>query len=123
MYFITCFSEAWYQERMVFAGLAPQFEATKKPGTSRTFGYFERLEDAIDAVLNNCGDLHEGLHTLCVIENQGPGVHPELTHTEYWFRWDALARARGQGPWRLGAWTPLKSKPEACQNQVCFAIG
>lgn len=78
----------------------------------RCWGWFNTLEEATDAILNNSGDLHECYYSLAVIER----VKPDMSfghRPEYWFRWDND---------KLKAWVPCE-KPETLKNVICFGVG
>jgi len=51
---------------------------------SRTFGFFVNMEDAVETVRRNIGNLEECLYDYVVI---GEGIHAEVK-SEKWFKWD-----------------------------------
>ena len=56
-------------------------------GGCRVIGYFFRRYGAVDAVLENAGDMYEcGHYPYAVIEGVCEGIHPHTT--EVWFMWD-----------------------------------
>lgn len=78
---------------------------------SRTFGYFVRLEDAVESVNKNIGDLRECLYDYVVIEQINQGIHGE-TEKELWFGWN----------YELNCWFP-RPKPSELVGIVNFALG
>lgn len=76
MYFITCFQKLGEDE-------LGRFEA----GAIRTFGYYEELEDAKNALSENIGDMHECLYEYGVIEEIGEGIH-YFAHNRWFFKYD-----------------------------------
>lgn len=55
--------------------------------SSRAFGYFFSLGEAMESVTNNEGDLHECLYTHAVIEAFPAGLW-RMPISEFWYRWD-----------------------------------
>lgn len=121
MYFVTCFDKRWYRAQEVFAGLKPRTDPAEQ-GCSRLFGYFLTREAAVEAVLENLSDIHEGIYVFCVIERLEPGF-ASVTKEELWFKWDSDALPAAPGVWPQGRWVALLEKPEACRGVVNFALG
>lgn len=76
----------------------------------RTFGYYKDLNEAIEAVKHNCGDIQECLYTHIVIEEIGEGIHPNVS-AEYWFEW------------KDNHWERISSKPEIFNGLCNWALG
>ena len=79
---------------------------------SRTWGWFERLEDAQEAIENNYGDMFENYYGHALIEKVADGVmfgceEPE----EHWYYW--------KGTWEDGGYVP-DVKPESCESVIHF---
>lgn len=53
----------------------------------RCFGYYALALDAIKAVTENRGDMHECLYDYLVIERVPQGIHA-MPESEIWFRWN-----------------------------------
>lgn len=54
----------------------------------RCVGYFSDLNDAIDAVKSNVGDIYEeGYYNYCVIEEIPEGIY-QYDFKPKWFKWD-----------------------------------
>ena len=77
MYFITCFEQCKTHHELGF------FDG----GSSRCFGYYEMLYDALMALKENKCDMHEGIYWYAVIEKIGEGIHA-MVEEEYWFKYD-----------------------------------
>lgn len=77
----------------------------------RCFGYFNLALDAINAVLQNRGDIQECLYNHVVIEKIGEGIHTD-PDSELWFEWD----------YDELKWLPI-NKPEWSNNIVNWSIG
>lgn len=126
MYFVTCFDSAWRRNMRMFFGLTPalrgkQGELRYDKDSTRTFGYFLTRQDALRAVQQNCGDLHEHQYTLCVVERLGPGIpasasfaNNESAFEPVWFEW--------QGDHDTGAWQRIE-RPEETERIHRFALG
>lgn len=54
--------------------------------SARCFGYYKLALDAVQAVLENRGDMEESLYTHIVIERVGEGIHP-IPDSEIWYMW------------------------------------
>ena len=79
---------------------------------TRTVGWYNKLENAIQAVENNYGDMHEGSNWYCVIEEVEPGIYSCPPKQEIWFKWSK----QEEGYLRC-------NKPEHL-NRICsFGIG
>ena len=77
MYFITGFTKYEIDEK------------TKVPnvGFSRTFGYYERSDEAIEAVLGNYCDIFECCYTYMVVEEIEPGLYNPASY-RWFFKWN-----------------------------------
>jgi hypothetical protein len=75
----------------------------------RTFGFSGSLKTARRWVNDNVCDMHECLYDHIVIENIGPGIHPE-TKQEWWYKWNG------------GRWMICK-KPDWSVGRVNWALG
>lgn len=78
---------------------------------TRTFGYKWGYPQAIEAVMENHGNMHECLYNYLVMERIGEGVH-SLAKDEVWFKWSV----------RKQAWKPCK-KPNWSNGMVNWALG
>lgn len=76
----------------------------------RTFGFFFNEKSAIDAVLNNKGNLEEYLYNYLVIEKLSEGIHPRVI-SEIWFQWIT------------DRWIPIPQKPDYLKQYVNFSLG
>lgn len=77
----------------------------------RTFGFFDKYNEAFSAILNNSGNMKEGLYDLIVLEYIEPGVHPKV-HVKEWYRWDENGKK----------WSYIE-RPKEFQNLTNFALG
>lgn len=80
---------------------------------SRTPGYFFKLEDAIECVEENWGDIYEGSYKHAVIETVGQGMYPHIRE-EIWFEW--------QGTWDEGGYKRI-DKPKSTKCTVNWGLG
>ena len=71
MYFITCFTKVNKDEYGLDIGL------------KRTFGYFEKYEEADQALRTNCCDMFETIYHYAIVEHIEPGIHS--LSKERWF--------------------------------------
>jgi hypothetical protein len=76
MYFITCF-EKYEKDELGWPNI----------GTSRTFGYYNCRDWAIEDLHKNNTDLHEILYDYAVVEKIPAGLYPLAEETIY-FKWD-----------------------------------
>jgi len=81
--------------------------------STRTPGFYFKLEDAIRAVESNACDIYEGSYKHVVIESIGQGVyaHPD---DEIWFEW--------RGTWDEGGYERI-AKPESTKCTCNWGIG
>ncbi len=147
MFFITCFDAAWLRNCERFEGTLDDRDPQSgriayEKDSSRTFGYFPTKAEAVSAVENNCGDLHEHLYVLAVVEYIAPGIHalagrpgrsagpsagasagtsagqsslaPEGDLQPVWFAW--------QGSSDNGKWVRIE-RPKATRRVINFALG
>lgn len=75
MYFITCFTKVNKDEY----GL--------DIGSVRTFGYFEKYEDAHQALKTNCCDIFETIYHYAVVERIEPGIH-SISDERWFYKYD-----------------------------------
>ena len=77
MYFITGFTKYEIDEK------------TKIPniGSARTFGYYELMTEALEAVLGNYCDIFEHCYTYMVVEYIEPGLYNPATE-RWFFKWN-----------------------------------
>ena len=79
--------------------------------SSRCFGYFAALGEAVEAVKRNSCNMHESLYNYLVIEAFNEGIHPEVVQ-EYWYVWSDFAH-RWEGIY----------KPQFTLGTINWAIG
>jgi hypothetical protein len=60
-------------------------------GSSRTVGYYKNKKDAIDTILENCGDIWETIYTYAVVERIEPGLYP-IADERWFFKWNMDTR-------------------------------
>ena len=77
MYFITCFSRYEPNTRIGVPDI----------GSARTVGYCHNKKDAIDTVLENCGDIYEATYTYAVVERIESGLY-NLATDRWFFKWN-----------------------------------
>jgi len=71
----------------------------------RTWGWFEKLEDAKKAIQENGEDMYENSYSYAVIERIAEGfMGGEETPREWWFKW--------KGTWKEGGGISAKYKPD-----------
>lgn len=75
MYFITCFTKINTNEYGLNIGL------------SRTFGYFEKYEDAHQALRINCCDMFETIYHYAVVEHIEPGIY-SIADKRWFYKYD-----------------------------------
>lgn len=79
----------------------------------RIVGWFPTLEEAIDEVENNSGDINEaGYYPWALIEETEPYLYPHI-RSEHWYKWKGRLK---------GKYEPRK-KPAAFNKTVNFGIG
>jgi hypothetical protein len=76
MYFITTFTKYELDQH-----------GWPDTGATRTVGYYTNKKDAIDTVLENCGDIFEFTYTYAVIEYIEPGIYNPATE-RWFFKWN-----------------------------------
>ena len=79
---------------------------------TRTVGWYNFLENAITAVENNFGDIHEGSNWYCVIEEIKPGIYSCPPVSEVWFKWIKIQERYVECP-----------KPDHLKRICSFGIG
>lgn len=58
-------------------------------GDSRVVGYYFDFDDAVNAVLENWGDIHEGCYNYAVVEKVEAGLYrPAASDDRLVFKWD-----------------------------------
>lgn len=63
-------------------------------GDSRIVGFYENLEDAVSAVTENWGDIHEYYYEYAIIEKVEEGLYNSGTSEDRKvFKWDSKAKA------------------------------
>ena len=77
--------------------------------TSRCWGYFPTLDEAID---NVSGDLAESLYNYLIISERLPGMGPSLVQNEMWYTYNE----------KSGNFDPCE-KPEELRSIIGFGIG
>ena len=87
---------------------------------SRCFGYYLTKKDAIEAVVENRGDLHECLYNYIVIELLPQGIHP-IPEEELWFKW-IIDYSNDTNESIDGFWIET-NKPEWSNHIVNWAFG
>lgn len=60
----------------------------KEYDRSRCWGYYHKLEDAIEAIVENHTDIHECWYDYALIESVPYGVLPMGTKEIKWFKWN-----------------------------------
>jgi hypothetical protein len=86
-------------------------------GSTRTFGYFHDLDNAISAVENNYADMQERLYNYIVIEELSEGVH-SFVEKEYWYNWvGERSLSENSGKW------VLCEKPDWAAGTINWGIG
>jgi len=83
-WFITSICKDETIKRMREQTRDPRFVTSR----SRTFGFYNTLDEAYKAVESNRCNLHECLYDYLVIEYIEPGIHPTV-EKEYWWEWVA----------------------------------
>jgi hypothetical protein len=79
----------------------------------RCVGYLLKKEQAVQAVEENAGDIHEdGTYPLCVVETLAEGIYPR-TISAVWFAWDEAK----------GGYQQIPERPEDLKGVVNFSIG
>jgi hypothetical protein len=82
---------------------------------TRTWGWFQTLEDASEALRINDGDMHETTYDLAVVEKTGWGSMA-MAEEETWFAFD---RAANEG---RGGYVPA-GRPADLDGVVGFGMG
>lgn len=76
MFFITCF-EKIETDKLGWLDM----------GAQRVFGYKETFEQTEKALNENWCDMFECLYLYAVVEEIGPGIHPDVRN-RWFFKWD-----------------------------------
>lgn len=100
MFFITCFSKATTDDL-----------GWLDMGASRVFGYKETFEEAEEALNKNVCDMWEYLYDYAVVEEIGPGIHPDVAN-RWFFKYDR----EKDGFFRI-------EEPEAFSHYCNIALG
>lgn len=82
-----------------------------KSFSSRCWGWYRNVSDAIDDVLKNKTDIQERYYDWCVIERFCEGICA-VSCEEYWFMWNE----------EQGKWMP-STKPDFSKGIVGWGIG
>jgi len=67
-------------------------ENLSRTGSKATFGWYSRLAQAIDRVINTSDDLYECCYDYVVIEEIKEGAYG-LSVREWWFKWNSQKKA------------------------------
>jgi len=79
MYFVTVIEPKLKNGNIYYGG--------KRPTSSRCWGWYRKLKDAIIAVVENHTDIHEDSYDYAVIEKVPEGVIP-MSEDIKWFVWE-----------------------------------
>lgn len=80
---------------------------------SRCVGYFADADRAVEAVLENWGDIYEmGYYPICVVETLSQGLYPQ-TKAIRWFEWDE----------KIEGYREMDERPEDLKRIVNFGLG
>ena len=82
-------------------------------GASRTWGFYQSRDIALQAVRENWTDIHEGLYDYAVVEGYDEGISYGHDPAEsQWFKWDECEQAyveieqpeevKHYGSWAIG---------------------
>jgi hypothetical protein len=77
----------------------------------RCFGFYPRKHQAVQAISDDSGDLHEEIFTHLVIEKCTSGVYPSA-HDIGWYRFDDSSTK----------WSSC-NRPESAKNYFKFSLG
>ena len=72
--------------------------ALNKNFDKRCFGYYHDEANALQAVFENLGDMHESCYDFIVIEKVYSGVHGR-TGGQQWFQWKKVKRLSQTKGW------------------------
>ena len=86
----------------------PYYKSTR----SRTFGFYEKYNEALTAVLENRCDMVECLYDYLVMEYIEEGIHPMVIH-DFWFKWNDEQRK----------WVELEKRPEEYIGITNWGLG
>lgn len=78
----------------------------------RTFGFFNSLNKALNAIENNTGNMNESFYDYLILEYIKSGIHPTVLTTR-WFVWNYNKRK----------WISTKILPTELQGTTNFALG
>ena len=80
----------------------------------RTWGWYNKFEDAEKCVVENWADIYEGEFNYAVIEEKKEGILMfDNNDSEHWYKWE--------GTWEEGKYVPC-NKPEEFSNIVGFSF-
>lgn len=82
------------------------------PHVKRTFGFYDKYQDAYKAIIENRGNMSECLYDYLIVEYIEQGIHPEV-HTEEWWWWVEKNKR-----WENGI-----EKPENFKSIINWALG
>jgi hypothetical protein len=83
----------------------------------RCFMMQDTLEQAVNSVINNSGDMHEFLYTWIVIQECGPNVDGFENDGQTWFKWE-YSSASEHAPYG-GHWVRA-DRPEETKHILAF---
>lgn len=78
---------------------------------TRCVGYWPTMEEAMQAVKDNYGDMYESSYNWAIVECFGPGIYPHSSF-EIWYSWSIAGRKY-----------LLSAKPKVFEKVVNFGIG
>ena len=103
--------------KMYFVATIQDLHSTPYPlkESTRVVGYFLDLEEAMECVEGNWGDLYEaGYYKYAVIEDVEPGIYQSIHSRPLCYQWEGDADT--------GSYCRIE-KPEAWKNIYGFTIG
>lgn len=100
----------WFITAIAVNRIGDKITTINRP--TRTFGFFDHYSEALSAVEQNQGSLHECLYDYIVIECIEEGIHPMVLKEE-WFWW-----VKENNRWEDGI-----EKPEEFKGTVNWALG
>lgn len=93
-----------------------------KKSYKSSFGWYFTETEAVKAVVENYGDLHECYFDYAVVEEITNGIHGRPI-TEIWFKWDPPKGAMfGYGQENKSWWKNV-DKPKGLEGVISFGIG
>ena len=87
----------------------------------RCLGWYEKVEEAIDAIEHNSGDMNEdGHYKYAFIEIVESGIYT-FPREEIWFKWIEVVGVNTTLP--IKKYVKLDEKPNRFKQTVCFSMG